>query len=171
MTSLSRYLKDCTSCSHLFLMFLCMLVVRIPCALLLHSCDCLLHFCDCSVFAFMWLHRSDHTGMHPCTYFLLSLAAVTQELWVWLTKHMGLDVCSRIMKVSPCSEITCCRQKRVSPLMPQQTVAFHGHAAANSQYHCACPCLVRSRCTGGRECLVCRHMSCDGAWPILASCR
>ena len=26
--------------------------------------------------------------------------ATLQELWVWLTNHMGLDVCSRIMKVS-----------------------------------------------------------------------
>ena len=47
------------------------------------------------------------------------IAAAIQELWVWLTKHMGLDVCSRIMKVSQCS--------------PPATWA------ANSQYLCACP--------------------------------
>ena len=55
--------------------------------------------------------------------FVAEIAAVTQELWVWLTKHMGLDVCSRIMKVSQCS-----------PPASQ---------AANRQYLHGCPIMVR----------------------------
>ena len=62
--------------------------------------------------------------MHLSWLFVAEIAAVTQELWVWLTKHMGLDVCSRIMKVSQCS-----------PPASQ---------AAKSQCLCACPILVNA---------------------------
>ena len=41
-----------------------------------------------------------HVCKLPAMIFHADSLAMTQELWIWLTKHMGLDVCSRIMKVS-----------------------------------------------------------------------